>query len=238
MEVVITEEEIKDALKLHRRLAKQLGFSEEYGENLDALYDELVSIGEAVSIRIISDSRNFFNPMLQVLQDAASENSNLKIEQTRFRKMRRWKQEVSKEECETILREEPRGILAVLGDNSYPYAMPVNFLYEDGKLYIHGAGTGHKADAIKRWNKVSFCLYNSGFQKEGEWAWNITSVVCFGRIHIVEDQDEAIEVSRRLARKYYPDEASIEEEIKKAGSRVKAFVIEIEHMTGKLVNES
>lgn len=75
-----------------------------------------------------------------------------------FRPMRRFRQQLSDSECEQILKEEPRGVLSVHGEDGYPYGMPVNFLYEDGKLYFHGAKQGHKIDALKKDNRVSFCV--------------------------------------------------------------------------------
>ncbi|MBO6054535.1 MAG: pyridoxamine 5'-phosphate oxidase family protein, partial [Oscillospiraceae bacterium] len=78
-----------------------------------------------------------------------------------FRELQRKKQQLPMEECIRILKEEPRGVLSVLGDDGYPYGMPMNHYYseEDGRIYFHGGRTGHKIDAIRRCNKVSFCVY-------------------------------------------------------------------------------
>ena len=95
-----------------------------------------------------------------------------------FRAMRRFKQQISEEECIRILKEQPRGVLSMLGDDGYPYGIPMNHLYmEDGHLYFHGAKEGHKIDAIAKCDKVSFCVYDQGYRKDGEWALNINSVV-------------------------------------------------------------
>ena len=51
-----------------------------------------------------------------------------------FRKMRRFKQQISDEKCVEILTNEPRGVLALYGENGYPYALPLDHLYDDGKL--------------------------------------------------------------------------------------------------------
>lgn len=157
-----------------------------------------------------------------------------------FREMMRFKQALSREECIRILEEEKRGVLSVLGDDGYPYGMPINHWYcpEDGKIYFHGGSRGHKIDAIRRHDKASFCVYDSGFRKEGDWALNIRSVIAFGRVEIVEDHDWAMEVSRRLSRKFIDDEAFIEREVQSSGARTLVFALQVEHMTGKLVNES
>ncbi|MBP3901898.1 MAG: pyridoxamine 5'-phosphate oxidase family protein, partial [Blautia sp.] len=82
-----------------------------------------------------------------------------------FREMMRIKQQLSQEECIEILKKEPRGVLSVLGDDGYPYGMPINQYYceEDGKIYFHSGKKGHKVDAIKRCDKASFCVYDQGF---------------------------------------------------------------------------
>ena len=84
-----------------------------------------------------------------------------------FRKMLRFKQQIPEAECIKILKEEPRGVLSVLGDDDYPYGMPINHFYceEDGKLYFHTGMKGHRTDAIRRHDKVSFCVYDSGFRR-------------------------------------------------------------------------
>lgn len=157
-----------------------------------------------------------------------------------FREILRIRQKISREECIEILRDEPRGVLSVLGDDDYPYGMPINHYYceEDGKLYFHSGMKGHKIDAIKRHDKASFCVYDSGYRREGEWALNIRSVIVFGRIEIIEDKDKIYDITRTLSRKFTDDEAYIEREIKNAGPRTFMFALAPEHMTGKLVNEA
>ena len=92
-----------------------------------------------------------------------------------FRPMRRYKQQISEEECLRILKEQPRGVLSVLGDDDYPYGVPMDHWYrgENGKLYFHCAKTGHKLDAVRRHDKVSYCVHDEGYRREGEWALNI-----------------------------------------------------------------
>ena len=155
-----------------------------------------------------------------------------------FRKMLRFKQQLPDEECITVLQEEWRGVLSVLGDDGYPYGVPLDFYYEDGKIYFHGAGEGHKMDAIRRCDKASFCVWDKGYRREGEWALNIRSVIAFGRVREITDPEDIIRLVRKIGRKYYPTVEGVEEEIRKAGSRVHILELSIEHMTGKLVNES
>ena len=101
-----------------------------------------------------------------------------------FRPMRRYKQQVSDEACREILRREPRGVLSLLGDEGYPYGVPLDFWYDEAHhaICFHGAKEGHKLDAMRRMDKASFCIWDQGFRKEGAWELNITSVIAFGRI--------------------------------------------------------
>lgn len=94
------------------------------------------------------------------------------------------------------MKNTKRGVLSVIGDDGYPYGMPINHYYneEEGKIYFHGAKAGHKIDAIKACDKASYCVYNDGFKKEGDWALNITSVITFGRIHLVEDEELSLKI--------------------------------------------
>lgn len=157
-----------------------------------------------------------------------------------FRPMLRKKQHLPEDECLELLKREPRGVLSVLGDEGYPYGVPINHYYcpEDGRLYFHSGKTGHKIDAIRQMDKASFCVYDSGFRREGEWALNIRSVIVFGRIEMVEDTARIYEIARRLSRKFTDDENYIEQEIARSGPGTLMFALNIEHMTGKLVNES
>lgn len=157
-----------------------------------------------------------------------------------FRDMLRFKQALSEAECIEILKREKRGVLSVLGDEDYPYGMPINHFYceEDGKLYFHGGKKGHKIDALRHHDKASFCVYDEGFRKEGDWALNIRSVIVFGRVEFLDDYERVMTICRRLSHKFTHDEAYIEHEIKNSGPGTLMFCLTPEHMTGKLVNEA
>ena len=120
------------------------------------------------------------------------------------------------------------------------YGLPINFWYNEnnGCLYFHSGKKGHKIDAIKANNKVSFCVYNEGFQKDGDWAWNISSVIVFGRMHIVEDADKAAEIYRKLSLKFISDTDYIDSEIEKFAKATLCYELQPEHITGKIVNEA
>ena len=156
-----------------------------------------------------------------------------------FREMRRKKQEISNEECIKILNAEKRGALAVIGDDGYPYAIPLDFYYDsqNEKIYFHGAKEGHKIDAIKNNEKVCFTVWNAGTLKKGDWAYYVTSVVVFGKAHLVTDDSVIYEKAKAIGMKYYPSVEEVDAEIARDLSRVQLVEISIDHMTGKLVHE-
>lgn len=157
-----------------------------------------------------------------------------------FRPMRRWKQQLSDEECIAILKNEPRGILSVLGDDGYPYGIPMNHWYceDDGKLYFHGAKEGHKIDAISKCDKVSYCVHDEGYREDGQWPLHIKSVVVFGKIQPVTDDAKVLEICTHLCQKFTDDKAYLEHELKHSLPKVLCLALTPEHMTGKLVKES
>ena len=154
-----------------------------------------------------------------------------------FREMRRFKQQASDEECIGILNNGKRGILAVLGDDDYPYTVPMDFVYEDGHIYFHCAMAGHKLDAIRKHDKVSFCVISEGVQEENDWWYHFTSVVVFGRIREVTDESEKNKKLRLIGAKYFPDAEYLEKEMANDAPRALVLDLCIEHMTGKNVKE-
>jgi uncharacterized protein len=158
-----------------------------------------------------------------------------------FRSIRRKKREISQELAEALLQSSRRGVLAVNGDDGYPYAVPINFLYDkdSNRIYFHGAKAGHKFDSIKACDKVCFTVYGNETIKNKDEAWApfMQSTVVFGRCHLLDAGPETIEILKRLARKYYPTEELIDAEVAKDGRGVQMFEIEIEHLSGKEIQE-
>ncbi|MBR1736895.1 MAG: pyridoxamine 5'-phosphate oxidase family protein [Firmicutes bacterium] len=153
--------------------------------------------------------------------------------------MRRKNQEVSKEECIRLLKSERRGVLAVIGDHDYPYAVPVNFYSDedDKRIYIHGAKEGHKIDSIRNCEKVCFTVYDEGTKKDGDWAYYVTSVIVMGKAELVEDDKLTYDKTKAIGLKYYPNKEDVDKELEKHISRVQLISVNIEHISGKLVRE-
>lgn len=159
-----------------------------------------------------------------------------------FREMRRIKQQLSLEECQEILATQKRCVLSVLGDDGYPYGMPLNFVYDPtygelGCFYFHSAKTGHKLDALAACDKASICVMDNGALEEGSWWYHVRSVISFGRLAVVEDSELKQAALEAIGKKYFPPEVSTHDEIAKGGSRVDIVQFRIEHMTGKHVCE-
>ena len=151
-----------------------------------------------------------------------------------FRKMRRAAQELSAAECVEILKKCDDGVLSVLGDDDYPYGVPINYFYEDGKIYLHCAKSGHKLDAVKKYDKVSFCVVDKHKVLPELYATEYSSVIAFGRAAVMDDTDKMREAVRQLALKFCPgDEDGVDAEIKKDFPAMAMIEITIEHMTGK-----
>ena len=156
-----------------------------------------------------------------------------------FRAVRKKKNEISQDEAKNLLRSSRRGVLAVNGDEGYPYAIPINYLYDEekNKIIFHGAKAGHKVDSIKKNDKICFTVFGNETIMEENWAPYLQSVVVFGRCHLVENRDDTVRLVKKFALKYYPNEDMVNEEITNFGKGVQMFEIEIEHLSGKKVQE-
>ena len=152
--------------------------------------------------------------------------------------MRRKKQSLSEEGCIEILKNEPHGVLAVLGDDEYPYAVPLSHLYVDGKIYFHGTiKESHKRDAIRKHNKVSYCVMDKGVKAEDDWWYTFKSVIVFGRMETINDKQTKIEKLTNLGNKFFPTEEKTKDEIDRLLDVTELYEITIEHMSGKIVEE-
>lgn len=156
-----------------------------------------------------------------------------------FRPIRRKQREINTTATKNLLHHARRGVLAVHGDNGYPYAIPVNYLYdeENQRIYFHGARVGHKVDAIKACDKVCFTVFGNEAVKEEAWAPFVQSAVVFGRCRLAEMDSAALALLKQFAMKYYPDESMVDTEMATSAKAAQLFVIEIEHMSGKEIQE-
>ncbi len=156
-----------------------------------------------------------------------------------FRPIRRKNKERDASVASNLLKNSRIGVLSVNGDNGYPYAVPINFYFDEdeNKIYFHGAKSGHKFDSLSKDSKVCFTVYGEEKVKAEEWAPFVESVVVFGKCKMLEYGDEALKKLRIVASKYYPEEELIAREITSSAKACQVFEIEIEHMSAKEIQE-
>lgn len=156
-----------------------------------------------------------------------------------FREMRRKLQLLDEKESIAILEKGTAGVLALSGDQGYPYAVPISYVYSDLKIYFHSAVSGHKIDAIKNSDKASFCVIDQDCIVPEEYTTYYKSVIAFGKIRILEDETEKRDAIERLAKKYYPADTwqGRTDTINEAWSRMYLLELTIEHLTGKAAKE-
>jgi nitroimidazol reductase NimA-like FMN-containing flavoprotein (pyridoxamine 5'-phosphate oxidase superfamily) len=151
-----------------------------------------------------------------------------------FHQMRRGKQALSQEECLKILKDRTSGVLALLGEEGYPYAVPLSFVYFENHLFFHSALTGQKIDDIKACPKASFCVIDKDQVVPEKFTTYFRSVIASGNISIIEDEEMKKKALLLLALKYAPDnkEGCLKETVDNL-KRVSMLDFEIERLTGK-----
>ena len=164
------------------------------------------------------------------------------LERSMFRAMRRKKQLLSVEATEKILATGLVGVLGVAGDDDYPYTVPVNYAFDNGRIYFHSAVSGHKLDGIQRNSKVSFCVIDRDEIVPQELTSYFRSAIAFGQAKIVSDEALKLQALELLARKYSPGmDARAAEAIQREWKHTCVVEITIDHLTGKeaieLVNQ-
>lgn len=152
-----------------------------------------------------------------------------------FREMRRKDQALSSEDCAAVLARGTSGVLALAGDDGYPYAVPMSYIADGEKIYFHCAVTGHKLDALRNSDKASFCVIDQDRVVPEEFTTYFRSVIAFGRLRVVEEAGERQMALEKLAGKYSPDilPEKAREEIRDAWARVCLLELLVEHISGK-----
>lgn len=154
------------------------------------------------------------------------------------RAMRRRRQLLSDAETVAMLQSCTSGVLAVQGDDGYPYAVPLSYAYDDGRLYFHSARTGHKIDAIERSDKASFCVIADDDVVQSTFTTHFRSTVVFGRVKVLTDDAEKRRGLRCLAEKYSPDYLdAADAEIDGSWDKLVVIELAIEEMSGKAAIE-
>jgi len=152
-----------------------------------------------------------------------------------FREMRLAGNMTTQEEAEEMLNTASNGVLAVSGDDGYPYAVPVSFAYEKGKIYFHSTSSAsHKLDAIRKEQKVSFCVVTQDKIIPEAFNTLYRSTVVFGKARILTDPMEIRNGIMAILKKYAKDHLDSGQNYMDAESgNFTVIEINIEHMTGK-----
>ncbi|XAY15890.1 pyridoxamine 5'-phosphate oxidase family protein [Bengtsoniella intestinalis] len=150
--------------------------------------------------------------------------------------MRRSEKELPKDQVIAMLNTATNGVLAISGDDGYPYAVPMSFAYVDGKLYFHSTtGTSHKLDGIANNPKVSFCVVTQDNILPAEFNTHFKSAIAFGTARVLTDEQEIMNGIMAIAQKY--SAAHMEKGKEYAQKAKDAFCvveITIDHLTGKI----
>ena len=149
-----------------------------------------------------------------------------------FRPIRRKDRAMPCDECFRVLGEAATGVLALGGDDGYPYAVPINYVFSEGKLYFHSAAEGHKIDAVRRCDKASFCVTDRDRVCPEDYTTHYRSVIAFGEIRLIEDTEEKRAAVIRLSEHLAP---GIPHQHESGGNLRNLVMMEmtIHHLSGK-----
>lgn len=151
-----------------------------------------------------------------------------------FREMRRAAQQLTEAEARAILEGGSFGVLACLGDEDWPYAVPLSYAVEGEHIYIHCATQGQKLDAVRREPRVSFCVVGQDAPQSGKYTTHYRSAIAFGRARLVEGDGEKLEALMCIGRKYEPGrDARTRAYAGESLGKVAIIDIRIEHLSGK-----
>ena len=156
-----------------------------------------------------------------------------------FRPMRRSAQALGVDACREVLSRGTSGVLAVLGDGGWPYAVPLSYAFDGEKLYFHCAREGHKLDAIRREARASFCVVDRDEVVPEEYTTYFRSVIVFGRVRVLENEAQMRAAIELLARRYFPQDSAENRRraIEREWAGLCMLEMDIEHMSGKEAKE-
>ena len=152
-----------------------------------------------------------------------------------FKEMRRHKQLLNAEETAAVLERGTSGVLALSGEDGYPYAVPLSYVFDGEKLYFHSAKAGHKLEALRRCPKASFCVIDQDQIVPEEYTTYFRSVIVFGRVRVLENEAQMRAAIELLARRYFPQDSAENRHraIEREWAGLCMLEMDIEHMSGK-----
>ncbi|WP_027398669.1 pyridoxamine 5'-phosphate oxidase family protein [Anaerovorax odorimutans] len=141
---------------------------------------------------------------------------------------------ISELETKEVLLKGEYGVFSTTGSDNYAYGIPLNYVYLNGCIYVHGANIGHRIDNIKFNPSVSFCVVDSVKILPDKFDTLFRSAIIFGQAQLVNDQEEKKEALIALLEKYSKE--YMENGIKYMNiewDNTSVVKIAIEHITGK-----
>ena len=152
-----------------------------------------------------------------------------------FREMRRKQQQIDQELCIEVLKRNSTGVMGLIGDNGYPYTVPITYGYKDGCLYMHCAKKGYKLDLIARDPHASFTVIDQDLPDSPKFTNRFRSVICFGTAEYLESEEDRREAAMILTKQSFPEktEDDINKMIDVKMPALGGIRFTIVHMTGK-----
>jgi nitroimidazol reductase NimA-like FMN-containing flavoprotein (pyridoxamine 5'-phosphate oxidase superfamily) len=149
-----------------------------------------------------------------------------------FKEMRRKDRELSQENAIDIIKNGKYGVMALVGNDGYPYGVPFHYAFIDGDLYFHSSVEGgHKTECFNNNLKASFTIIST---KNGIKA---RSAIVFGTIEILPDKKAY--VLEKIVEKFVPKFArkKAKSGIQFAQNRVMAYRLKVENISGKFIDK-
>ena len=151
-----------------------------------------------------------------------------------FREIKNTKKQIAHEEALALLKDGEHGVLSTMGEDGYPYGIPLNHVFHDGKIIFHCADQGHKLENIAFNPKVSFCVVAQADIVPEKYTTRFKSVIAFGTARLLEG-DEKTAGLMALVKRFAPDNlANVEAYIKKRVNKTTVVAMDVAHLSGKM----
>ena len=151
-----------------------------------------------------------------------------------FREVRLEERALDDDKAREILSKGSFGVLSTMGEDGYPYGVPLNYIYFDNCICFHCARQGHKIDNIIFNENVSFCVVTKSDVLGNEFDTDYESAIAFGKAYAVSDDAEKKEILSSVLNKYSSDYLKAGNAyMKKYWDDTKVVKIKIEHLSGK-----
>ena len=142
---------------------------------------------------------------------------------------------MSSEDSKELLEKAPVGRLGTSLGNE-PYVIPLNFVYDNGKIYFHSAKVGRKLENLKSNPKVCFEVDQLIGIKQGEigcdFGCHYKSVIAVGEARIVDSEPQKVRILEKLVLKYALKNVKPAFDGGKL-EKIEVVEIQIENMSGK-----